>query len=598
MKLSSKLVIIITASSVFALGSCTKDDTGWSSSNSSGDSSGEDASGTSGSGTTSLDGVTTDGDVSSFTIALDTTSLSETLTVDAADDDYVANTTFGDTVYVHYSTSGAATVTGDSKGYATVSGNDVTVNNTGSLAILYVLSGTTTDGFFKLYSDKKQGIQLNGASITNPNGAAINNQSKKRTFVVLTSGTSNELTDGTTYSDATDAEDMKGTFFSEGQLVFSGSGSLQIDANAKAGISSDDYVRFMPFCHVYVDASSGNGIRGKDKVQVTGGVINVNVTGAADKGISSDSKVQIDGGRTTILTSGATAYDSDDKEYKGCCGVKADTLFTMNGGQLFCKSTGAGGKGISSDINAQFTGGDVRIITTGNDANDVSPKGIKADSKVYFNGGSAKVRVSHSEGIESKGTLTIDAGDVEVYAYDDAINSASTLTINGGYIYSHATNNDGVDANGNLIINGGVVIAEGAGSPECGLDAAEQYNYYQNGGIVVAIGGNLQATASSSKQASVSASVSSGTTIALLDGSSTILSYKTPSGNGKALFISTPSLSSGSSYSLLTNCTATGGTSFYGLTTGCTVTGTTAGSLTAALQVGSSMSGGGGGGRW
>jgi hypothetical protein len=61
--------------------------------------------------------------------------------------------------------------------------------------------------------------------------------------------------------------------------------------------------------------------------------------------------------------------------------------------------------------------------------------------------------------------------------------------------------------------------------------------------------------------------------------------------------ISTPSLSSGSSYSLLTGCSVSGGTSFYGLTTGCIANGTTSSSLTAALQVGSSMGGGGGGGR-
>src|SRR5574344_295137 len=587
MKIFSKLVILIAPITVFALAGCAKDSTDELTS-------GVAASSTSSSGTTTVSGATTDGDVSSFSIALDTTSLSETLAVDASDDDYIANTTFGDPVYVNFSTTGAATVTGDSKGYVTVSGNDVTVKNTGSTVILYMLSGTTTDGFFKLYSDKKQAIQLNGANITNPDGAAINNQSKKRTFIVLTAGTKNYLADGTTYTDATTDEDMKGTIFSEGQLIVNGKGYLQIDANAKAGINSDDYVRFMPQTNVYVDASGGNGIRGKDKVQVTGGVINVNVTGAADKGISSDCTVQIDGGRTTILTSGATAYDSDDKEYKGCAGVKADTLFTISGGKLFCKSTGAGGKGISSDIYAKFLGGEVKVITTGKEANDVSPKGIKADSQIYFNGGSTQVRVSGSEGIESKNTLTVDAGDVEVYAYDDGINSSSDLTINGGYIYSHAINNDGIDANGNLYINGGVVIAEGAGTPECGLDADEQHAYYQNGGVVVAIGGNIQPTASSSKQASVTASVSSNTTIALLSGTTAILAYKRPSGNGTSLMRSTPSLSSGSSYSLLTGCTVTGGTSFYGLTTGCTVSGTTASSLTAALQVGSSMGGGGG----
>ena len=33
----------------------------------------------------------------------------------------------------------------------------------------------------------------------------------------------------------------------------------------------------------------------------------------------------------------------------------------------------------------------------------------------------------------------------------------------------------------NLYINGGVVVAEGAAQPECGIDAAEGYSAFING---------------------------------------------------------------------------------------------------------------------
>ena len=333
-------------------------------------------------------GSSTAGDVTKFTVELNKSAISETQKVDTGDDDYIENSSFAKTITITFSKTGSATVSGDDAGIVAINGNDVVATNTTETVIKYVLTGETTDGFFKLYSSKKQAIVLNGVSITNPDGAAINNQSKKRTFIVLNDGTKNYLTDGTKYSDATDSEDMKACFFSEGQLIFSGSGYLEVDANCKAGIRSDDYVRTMPNTNIYVDASSGNGIRGNDAVIVTGGVINVNITGTADKGISTDGEVRIDGGRTTILTSGGYEYDSDDKDYSACSGIKADSIININGGELNIKSTGTGGKGLNCDDQININDGVVRIITTGKRQKDnkgsVSPKGIKANGNITF----------------------------------------------------------------------------------------------------------------------------------------------------------------------------------------------------------------------
>ncbi len=504
-----------------------------------------------------INGVSSDGDVTSFTIALNKNAIAESQTVDSSDDDYIENTTFDKTITITFSTSGNASVSGDDAGIVTVSGNDVVASNTSDQVIKYVLTGTTTDGFFKLYSTKKQAIVLNGVNITNPDGAAINNQSKKRTFIVLNDGTQNHLSDGTNYYDATDDEDMKACLFSEGQLIFSGSGYLEVDANCKAGIRSDDYVRTLPKTNIYVDASSGNGIRGNDAVIVTGGVINVNVTGVADKGISTDGEVRIDGGRTTIITSGGYEYDDDDSDYSACSGIKADSIININGGEVNVKSTGTGGKGLNCDDKININDGVVRIITTGKRQKDskgsVSPKGIKADGDITINGGQTQVRLEGSgdgtEAIESKGEVHIEAGTVECYSYDDAVNSAGNLYIDGGYVYARSYNNDGIDANKNLYINGGVVIAEGAAQPECGIDAAEQYKAYINGGTVIAVGGGMQAIDSSSKQASIAVTVALGTTIGVLDGSTAILGYTTPSSDsGTALMISSPAFKSGSNY--------------------------------------------------
>ena len=603
---------------LFAAVACSEESDSWDTginSMSTTTSSDDDNSETTGSADNVVNGVSSEGDVTTFTVAFNKNAIAESVSVDASDDDYIENTTFAKTITITFSTSGSATVSGDDEGIVSISGNDVTANYTGSNNIKYVLTGTTTDGFFKLYSQKKQAIVLNGVNITNPDGAAINNQSKKRTFIVLNDGSKNYLKDGTNYNDATDGEDMKACFFSEGQLIFSGSGYLEVDANCKAGIRSDDYVRTMPKTNIYVDASSGNGIRGNDAVIVTGGVINVNITGTADKGISTDGYVQIDGGRTTILTSGGYEYDSDDKDYAACSGIKADSLITINGGELNIKSTGIGGKGMNCDDQIVINDGVIRIITTGTRKKDsqgsVSPKGIKADGNITVNGGQTQVRLEGTgdgtEAIESKAEIHIEAGTVECYSYDDAINSKSNLYIDGGYVYARSYNNDGIDSNMNLYINGGVVIAEGGQQPECGIDAAEGYSAYINGGTVIAVGGGMQAVSSSSKQASIAVTASLGTTLGLLNGSTAILGYTTPINNsGTALMISSPTLQSGKSYTLRGGCTLSGGTSFYNLTTGCTIgSGTQSVDVTASTSISGSMGGGGGmpggggpGGRW
>ena len=592
-----------------AVASCSTDDdwydNNWTQAITQTTSSNDDNTKTSSTGDDVVSGVSTSGDVTTFTVALNKSSLAESVRTDSDDEDYIDNTSFEKTITITFSTSGAATVEGDTDDIVSIIGNDVTVTNTSGKVIKYVLTGTTADGFFKLYSTKKQAIVLNGVNINNPDGAAINNQSKKRTFIVLNDGTENYLTDGTNYSDATDEEDMKGCFFSEGQLIFSGKGHLEVDANCKAGIRSDDYVRTLPGTNIYIDASSGNGIRGNDAVIVTGGVININVSGTADKGISTDGEVRIDGGRTTILTSGGYEYDSDDSDYAACSGIKADSVININGGELNIKSNGTGGKGLNCDGKININDGIVHIITTGKRQKDskgsVSPKGIKADGDITVNGGQTQVRLEGTgdgtEAIESKSEIHIEAGTVECYSYDDAINSASDLYIDGGYVYARAMNNDGIDANKNLYINGGVVIAEGGQQPECGLDAAEQYKAYINGGTVIAVGGGMQAIDASSKQASIAVNVAMGTTIGVLDGSKAILSYTTPSSNsGTALMISSPSFQSGSSYILRAGCSVEGGTSFYTLTTGCTIgSGTQSVDATASTSVSGSMGGMGGG---
>ena len=147
--------------------------------------------------------------------------------------------------------------------------------------------------------------------------------------------------------------------------------------------------------------------------------------------------------------------------------------------------------------------------------------------------------------------------------------------IKGGYIYACSINNDGLDANGNMYIEGGTTIAYGSSQPECGIDANEErgYSVIVTGGTLVGIGGGTSYPSSNSTQPSIvfNGNVTSGTTLAL-NGSSNILALTmNRSYNGSACFlITSPNLKKGSSYALYTGSTISG-TDWHGLVSNATV---------------------------
>lgn len=276
-----------------------------------------------------------------------------------------------DTIYIVYN-GGTATVTNDTHGYVSVSGADVTVNALeADTTMLLVLSGSTDDGSLLVYRAKPFTLRLNGVSITNPDGPAINNQCSKWLYVDIADGTENTLTDGESYTEQ--PFDQKGTFFSEGQMQFLGTGTLTVNGNAKNGIACDDYI------------------------VIDGGKLVIDVKSKGGRGIKVNESVTINGGSTTITTSGDCKIENVDgvRDTTSAAGIKCDSLFTMSGGTLVINSSGDGGKGINCSDVVEFKGGVLTIKTTG--SNDVAkPKAVKGDKGIIVSGGSFKATVSKS----------------------------------------------------------------------------------------------------------------------------------------------------------------------------------------------------------
>ncbi len=497
------------------------------------------------------------------------------------DYDDITLTDFSRTISIEWNGS-SASVEGDDNGIVSVSGADVTVDNRNhDEFVRYELSGSSSDGSLKVYSLRRLALVLNSLELTNTGGAAINVQTHKRTFVVLNG--SSKLADGSVnasgdYPEETDAEDMKAAFFSEAQLVFSGSGSLSVTANGKAGITSDDYLRFMGTQTVSATSSNGHVLRGKDGITVDDGTISASASAAGKKGMSSDASVNINGGSISIKVSGGvlseqvTTNGSTTTEYTASAGIKADSTFVMTGGALVISNSGQGGKGISGDMNAIFKGGSVKVNVTGSNygssgsgggpgggtggrpggggwpgggnsgssssSNDSSKsaKGIKFDGDIIISGGVINVVSASHEAIESKGKLEVSGG--ELYAYspsDDAINSAGDMTLSGGFVCGWSTGNDGIDANGNLYIKGSSVYAVSTkGSPEVAVDANTEggKKLYLQSGTLVAIGG-IESGSSITGTAYSASSWSRNTMHAVYDKSGNpVFAFMTPGSSG------------------------------------------------------------------
>ncbi len=446
------------------------------------------------------------------------------------------------------------------------------------------VSGNSADGQLKIYGDKKFMLALGGVELTCSRGPAFNCQCKKRAFVHLVEDTYNSLADAASYStepyyhatSSADSEDRKGCFFSEGNLVFSGTGVLCVKGNNKHGIATDGYLYTRPGVTVVVTDAAKDAVHAKGDsdydygICITGGLLYATTTATAGKSLKTEQDALIMGGELYLYTSGGSEYDADERDTSSPAGIKTNGSIVVEGGSIVAQSTGAGGKGFSADGNITIAGGSVEVQTMGrkytyNSMLTSSPKGMKANGNIEINGGTINISATGTndgaEGIESKAGITINDGEISIYACDDAMNASSSVTVNGGRLYCYSTSNDGIDSNGTLLLAGGLVVASGTTSPEEGIDCDHSNNFTIRGGIVIGTGGSAISPSSGSSQRVVlynNISAVTGNTLSIINSDGTpILVYDLPrTMNSMSLLFSSPSLVGGT-YTIVSGATVT-----------------------------------------
>jgi hypothetical protein len=427
---------------------------------------------------------------------------------------------------------------------ASVNGGHVSISQTNTAdidgdEITYILKGNTSDGSLTLDGSYKCTVQLAGLTMTNPSGAAITINNKKRIQLSVKKDTENTLTDGTN-------GEQKGCIYSKGQLQLQGNGTLNIYGKTAHALKSGDYITIKNLTLNILSAVK-DGISCNKYFQMKSG--NVNISGVGDDGINVDLEeddattaqiedhedensgtLYVDGGTLVINNSAAPTIENGD--VKGAKGMKAlcvalnagDITINMSGNAskaIRCgdgtKSTsggnnwgwgGPGGMGNSTtwtNVTGSYTQGKpdgtgpkLTIRQTGSTYSSSSAKGIKAICAVTIYGGETDIytKSDGGEGLESKTSIDIQGGKHYFQCYDDCINSAGKIMFNGGVTVCYSNGNDAVDSNagtaGAITIGNGIAFAYTTkGDPEEGFDC-DNNSYIQitGTGIGISAGGS------------------------------------------------------------------------------------------------------------
>lgn len=371
-----------------------------------------------------------------------------------------------------------------------------------------ILKGTFNHQI-RMYSHKATALTLDNVTINSAYGSTLDITNNRKTIINLV-GT-NILTDSKNYPTTSDSDSeeedeeenkftsvgqMKGNIFSEGDLVFTGSGNVRISANHKHAIVSDDHIRINGG-NIFIDNAISDAIHAKDKFVMDKGSLNLTAT-------------------------------SDGIDCKNGYVVINNGSIEMN----------VGGKGIKSEKDTEAL-----------------PEKQAINYFTYINNGTINIKAG-DEGIDSKQSLTINGGEISISANGNALNSQERLSINGGSIYCYSKNSDGVDSNADIIITNGTIISYGSNAEKSGFDCNEN-KFIIKGGYVIGAGFKTSVPTEESTNNSIIVKGISQVLTCISNNSNNILVFE-PEYSFTTLLISTPDIKTNTSYNIYQGGTMSG----------------------------------------
>ena len=439
-----------------------------------------------------------------------------------------------------------------------VENGTITITSGGTYRITGEYSGQV-----KIEATKTDTVRLvlDNAKITNSTGAAINVVSAAEAIIYTAAGTTNTVADEANYT-ATGDDDPDAAIYSTANLTLTGEGSLSVEGAYEEGIHTTGG---LVIASGTLEVNAANtGIKGKDYVDITGGIVNVT---AAQDGIKSTNTDDESMGFTRLSAGSVTVSAGDD-------GLKAPHTLEISGGTLNIEKSNEG-------IEAQYINildGDVTVNST-DDGINASLKDSSSDTSSDTTSGTAttgqqtqqnqngQVQQAPAGGGAAPGgsqgstgqnqnmpqpptdgampgggggtfevvdaAINISGGTVTVNAEGDGIDSNGTATFSGGTVTVNgpaAGGNNALDSNGDLLLNGGTVTA---GSTADMFEAPSS----------ASTSGYLKITDSSA--------LTQGSTVQVTDSSGTVVAnYKITTSGVQLVLVSNKNIVKGQSYTV------------------------------------------------
>ena len=434
----------------------------------------------------------------------------------------------------------------------TVSDGVITITKAGN----YRLSGTYS-GQVKVEAADSDMVRLilDNATITNSTGAAINVVEADEVVIYTASGSTNTVSDGSSYSD-TASGSPDAAIYSKSDLTLAGEGTLKVEGKYEEGIHTTDG---LVIASGTLEVTAANtGIKGKDYVDILDGTVTVTATKDGIKATN-----DTDGNRGWVRLSGGTVNIS-----AGDDGFKAERVLEISGGTLNITESNEG-------IEAQYINildGTVNVTS--------SDDGINAS---YSTSSSSSTESTSSSTTQTSQTAQSNQTAQNTQSGQSAQGNAAQGGqggqppaggqapsgnmgqppagggggMGGGTVTVNA-NGDGIDSNGTATLSGGTLVVNG---PFTGGNTSLDTNgdLLLNGTTVVAgnSGDMFEAPASSSTSGYVKltnlSNVSSGTTIQVADSSGKVVAnYKVTNSNTALILVSSANITKGQSYTVYT----------------------------------------------
>ena len=423
----------------------------------------------------------------------------------------------------------------------------------------YKLTGTY-EGQIKVEAADSDMVRLilNNATITNSTGAAINVVEADEVVIYTASGTTNTVSDGSSYSD-TASGSPDAAIYSKSDLTLAGEGTLKVEGKYEEGIHTSDG---LVIASGTLEVNAANtGIKGKDYVDILDGTITVT---ASQDGIKATNDT--DGNRGWVRLSGGTVNIS-----AGDDGFKAERVLEISGGTLNITQANEGIEAqyiniLDGTVNVTSSDDGINASYSTTSTSTESTTATSTNQSAQGGQNSAPQAPSGSAGQAPSGTMGqppagggagggmgggMGGGGGTFEVVDATINiTGGTVTVN--------TNGDGIDSNGTATLSGGTLIVNG---PFTGGNASLDTNgdLLLNGATVTAgnSGDMFEAPSTNSTSGYVKISnvsnLSAGTTVQVTDSSGNVVAnYKVTNSSTALILVSSSKITKGESYTVYT----------------------------------------------